>query len=315
MKLCSDCIKNLTSAHNFVKQCERSEEKFRKTFINIKRSIKIEPEETVDKKSLIVGDEDINESTLDEKINLFEPSVENDEIIETIKHELDIMSGSDDSTDTEPLSTYLRFSNHKNLKTEKTENHNSNENTLFHRKKRKITKKIASHNCKICQKKFHRLYNLKRHMSNHDADTNPFECSICYRRFKREDLLIRHSSIHMMGISFDKLKKTDKSIKYKCDPCNLEFTSKNAHSGHMSKHRSKYEDPEKKYSCSECGKSFSKSSHLNRHIKIHSKEKPYPCTLCDKQYCRQDQLITHLNKHSGVKPNVCNICGKGTSYI
>lgn len=264
--------------------------------------VKIEPEESGDKKSLII--ENKIESASDEKNNSIEPSLDN-EIIESIKHELNL-SSSDDSTDAEPLSTYLRFSHHKSIKTE-----TNHENTLFHRKKRKITKKIASHTCQICEKKFYRLYNLKRHMANHDVDANPFECSICYRRFKREDLLIRHSSIHMMGISFDKLKKSDKLTKYKCDPCNLEFTSKNAHSGHMSKHRSKYEDPEKKYSCTECGKSFTKSSHLNRHVKIHSKDKPYPCTLCEKQYCRQDQLITHLNKHSGVKPNVCNICGKG----
>lgn len=67
--------------------------------------------------------------------------------------------------------------------------------------------------------------------------------------------------------------------------------------------------------CNICGKVFGKTSHLNRHLKIHSAIKPHICVLCGKGFARAEQLTNHMNMHSGVKPHVCKICSKGFNQI
>jgi hypothetical protein len=39
--------------------------------------------------------------------------------------------------------------------------------------------------------------------------------------------------------------------------------------------------------CRVCKKSFSKSEHLKRHLRSHTKERPYTCTTCGKSYSRK----------------------------
>ncbi|KAI0202812.1 hypothetical protein F4808DRAFT_59502 [Astrocystis sublimbata] len=50
--------------------------------------------------------------------------------------------------------------------------------------------------------------------------------------------------------------------------------------------------------CSECGVCFSKTEHLARHIRSHTKEKPFSCRECGKSYSRQDSLLRHSRAHA-----------------
>lgn len=44
------------------------------------------------------------------------------------------------------------------------------------------------------------------------------------------------------------------------------------------------------HQCSECDKTFTRATHLKRHMTIHSEERPFSCDLCDKKFRRADHL-------------------------
>ncbi|KAF2971874.1 hypothetical protein GQX73_g1659 [Xylaria multiplex] len=55
--------------------------------------------------------------------------------------------------------------------------------------------------------------------------------------------------------------------------------------------------------CPECGVCFSKTEHLARHIRSHTKEKPFSCRECGKSYSRQDSLLRHSRAHARSQTN------------
>jgi KRAB domain-containing zinc finger protein len=50
---------------------------------------------------------------------------------------------------------------------------------------------------------------------------------------------------------------------------------------------------EKPYECVVCKMTFSSSSTLNVHIKVHTGEKPYSCDVCQKSYTHRFALYRH----------------------
>ncbi|XP_037772989.1 putative zinc finger protein 702 [Penaeus monodon] len=61
--------------------------------------------------------------------------------------------------------------------------------------------------------------------------------------------------------------------------------------------------------CEVCGKNFSQKSHLNVHVRVHTKEKlhtrekPYSCEICNKPFSEKSHLVRHNKVHTKEKPH------------
>jgi len=66
----------------------------------------------------------------------------------------------------------------------------------------------------------------------------------------------------------------------------------------------------KLHTCEKCDRSFSRATHLKRHMLTHEEVKPIQCTICTQRFSRADHLSLHMNsKHSdSTKKYQCNHC-------
>ncbi|CAH1117394.1 unnamed protein product [Phaedon cochleariae] len=167
------------------------------------------------------------------------------------------------------------------------------------------------------------VYPEKEESTLKEEKIKKFQCDICNKRFSRYDLLIRHKIAHAMkmeqqNVQYDGTFEMDdcldvkhEEVVFTCLQCDTVFSNKEDLDVHLKKHVKL-----KKISCSACGKKFSKSAHLNRHMRnTHISEKQYKCTMCDKAFHRAEQLKNHMNGHTGMKPHVCDTCFKGFNQI
>ncbi|XP_026546716.1 zinc finger protein 253-like [Notechis scutatus] len=92
---------------------------------------------------------------------------------------------------------------------------------------------------------------------------------------------------------------------YKCMECGKTFTVSSGLRSHKKIHTG--ENP---FKCMECGKTFAHSSTFTIHKRIHSGEKPFKCMVCGKSFAQRGNLISHKMIHTGDKPYKCMECGK-----
>ena len=72
----------------------------------------------------------------------------------------------------------------------------------------------------------------------------------------------------------------------------------------------KTEANKRRFQCMFCRSKFIRSTHLHRHLRIHTGAKPYVCPICRRRFARSDYKSAHVLCHRKDKVHHCAVCGK-----
>ncbi|XP_037774630.1 uncharacterized protein LOC119571360 [Penaeus monodon] len=115
--------------------------------------------------------------------------------------------------------------------------------------------------------------------------------------------------MHKESLKEDTQPKMEATLNcFVCQVCGKKFSRKSHINIHMRVHTK-----EKPYRCDICYKDFSQRSNLVSHMRVHTKEKPYSCEICNKAFSKRDYIVTHMRVHTKEKPYSCGICNKAFS--
>ena len=67
---------------------------------------------------------------------------------------------------------------------------------------------------------------------------------------------------------------------------------------------------ERKFQCQLCGDKFHRSTHLSRHMRLHTGHRPYTCHICKRKFARCDYKQAHVLQHRRDKVHNCPVCGE-----
>lgn len=199
--------------------------------------------------------------------------------------------------------------------------------------------------CQICGKRFNRADHLNRHSVLHGNVHH--KCLLCGEEFDRASHLDRHrrknhppagqapsqtppitpqdkvprlssSSMDMDGPTIgtnlhllaavatpeESHNKTDMVVS------NILKATLEQEQQRLEQNNRPSENIERPYVCEVCDRKFIRSTHLRRHMRIHTGEKPFACHICGRRYARGDYLRAHINAHRRDRVHKCKHCNE-----
>ncbi|XP_067835256.1 zinc finger protein 420-like [Heptranchias perlo] len=127
-------------------------------------------------------------------------------------------------------------------------------------------------------KGFNQLFNR-----DSQAGERLFTCPVCSKGFSQSCHLIRHQLLHVQDTPF------------KCWECSVEFAA----SSDLAQHQCPRRTGPNLFNCSLCRKSFTRSSYLLIHQRVHTGEKPFTCATCGRSFSQSSNLTRHQRIHVG----------------
>jgi uncharacterized Zn-finger protein len=151
-------------------------------------------------------------------------------------------------------------------------------------------------------KNFSTVYNLNAHIKDHTKiKTDRFKCSLCDDNFKDQ----RYLDIHLRNYH-------DEMANYACPhPDCLKMFFTKLHLGRHIKSHDVIRDTNDLI-CTICEKTFTKSSLLKVHQRIHTGQRPYTCESpgCQWSFRTSSKLRRHERSHKNERRHPCSLCTK-----